>query len=443
MMAIILGYWRYTVAQETAEDLFDRSLLATALALSRDVAISGGDAVLPSTIDLIRDVTGGDIFYHVTGPGGIYVTGYAYPPVVAPVDPTLRYTPTYYRSTYRNDPVRVLRITEVTSLGDLTGDSTVTVWQSISERKAFAQELALRAGLLIGVLLLTLSLVVWFGVKLGLRPLLDLQDAIAARSPDDLSAIKRTVPVEVRGIVATLDRLFKQVETSISAHQVFISDAAHQLRNPAAAVSSMAEAVREAKSKSERNKRVAELIKAAESSARVTEQLLSLDRLRQDRLDARLESFNLNDVVEDICASYATSILRSGLEFELEALDRNLTVHADRVLVSEAVKNLIDNALKHGGANLTSITVQTGREGNFALVTISDDGVALSPEDTDKAFSRFGQIEPGIGSGMGLVIVASVADRHGGLLRINAVDHGASITLGLPMRTEPVVAAVQ
>ena len=87
-----------------------------------------------------------------------------------------------------------------------------------------------------GILLATLAIVVWFGVARGLRPLLDLQGAIDLRSPDDLSEIKRPVPVEVQGVVKTLNRLFGQVENSINAYQVFISEAAHQLRNPAAAV---------------------------------------------------------------------------------------------------------------------------------------------------------------------------------------------------------------
>ena len=81
LLSIVLGFWRFEVAQRTSETLFDRSLLAAALAISRDVAISGGDALSPSTRDFVSDAGGGELFYHVTGPGGIYITGYAYPPV--------------------------------------------------------------------------------------------------------------------------------------------------------------------------------------------------------------------------------------------------------------------------------------------------------------------------------------------------------------------------
>ena len=433
LMAILLGFWRYTVAQDTAEKLFDRSLLSAALAISRDVAVSGGDALSPSTRDLIRDAAGGEVFYHATGPSGIYVTGYAYPPATGRLEGGDPHAPAYLEAVYRGEPVRVLRVTERVTIEDLIGDATVTVWQRLGDRDAFATALALRAAGLMGGLLVTLVLVVWFGVRYGLRSLTDLQDAIAARSPDDLSTIKRPVPTEIGGIVGTLNRLFLQLQKSIDAQQVFISDAAHQLKNPAAAVQTMADSVRDAASEEERNRRITELIEAARASSRVADQLLSLDRLQQTPAADRAEDFDLHTLTEEICTSAGAPILSQGLDFELIARERVLPVHADRLFVSEAIKNLIDNAQKHGGAELRSISVETGRDGAFATVTVRDDGSGLSPTDEQRAFSRFGQIEPTSGSGLGLAIASSVAERHGGMLRIDQIPKGASLTLSLPL----------
>lgn len=75
IVSLFLGYWRFSVAQDTANELFDRGLLSTALAISRDVASSEGDALSPSTRNLLTDASGGEVFYHATGPGGYYVTG--------------------------------------------------------------------------------------------------------------------------------------------------------------------------------------------------------------------------------------------------------------------------------------------------------------------------------------------------------------------------------
>ena len=194
LIAALLGLWRFMIAQNTAKELFDDSLLSAGLAISRDVAISGGDALSPTTRSMIRDASGGEIFYHVTGPGGIYVTGYAYPPAATNPSAQEVYKPQFFEALYRQEPVRVLKMTERVTIDNLIGDATVTVWQRMADRNAFANELSIRAGILMGILLATLAIVVWFGVARGLRPLLDLQDAIDLRSPDDLSEIKRSVP---------------------------------------------------------------------------------------------------------------------------------------------------------------------------------------------------------------------------------------------------------
>lgn len=432
LMAILLGYWRYSAAQATAEDLFDRSLLAAALAISRDVAVSGGDALTPATRALIQGAAGGEVFYHATGPGGIYVTGYAYPPSPGRAPGDDRYAPTFAEAVYRGDPVRVLRVTERVTIENLTADATVTVWQRSADRHAFAMQLAARAAGLIGALLATLALVVWFGVQRGLRPLLDLQAAIAARSPYDLSTIKRPVPIETRGIVDTLNRLFVQLEGSIDAQQVFISDAAHQLRNPAAAVQSMAEAVRDAATEDARDRRIAELVGAAQAAARVANQLLSLDRLQHGAAVRPRERLDLARLAEEACADIAPSLLRQGVDFELESPPGGLWARGDAVFIAEAIKNLIDNALKHGGPGLSRISVRLARAGGMATITVADDGVGLTPEDETLAFGRFSQLEPAEGSGLGLAIVRSVADAHDGALRIDRAAAGASLTLSLP-----------
>ena len=432
LMAIILGYWRYSAAQKTAEELFDRSLLSAALAISRDVVVSGGDAILPSTRDLIRDASGGEVFYHATGPGGIYVTGYAYPPIAPKAEDVMIGEPVYFEAIYREEPVRVLQVTERVTVESLSGNATVTVWQRLADRQAFAALLAARAAALIAGLLATLALVVWFGVKLGLRPLEDLQQAISIRSPDDLSRIKRAVPIEVEGIVQTLNRLFGQVEHSIDAHQAFISDAAHQLRNPAAAVQSMAEAVQSASTENDRAERISELVKAAKSSARVAEQLLSLDRLQQPIQSKAFELLDLRQLVESTCADIGSGVLSQGIDFSVELPEEPVRVRAENLIVSEAIKNLVDNALKHGGGQLSAISVVLSKEDDGAAITVTDNGIGLTPEQSPAAFGRFSQVVPSEGSGLGLAIASSAAERFGGRLSINRVHAGASLTLFIP-----------
>lgn len=432
LASVLLGIWRFAVAQATAEDLFDRGLLAAALAISRDVAISEGDALSPRTRTLISDAGGGEVFYHVTGPGGIYVTGYAYPPAWRSPEETD--APRYTIATYRGESVRVVRMAESTTIGNLTGKTVVTVWQRMSDRNAFAAALARRAFALLAGLILTIAVVVWFGVDFGLRPLSGLRDAIEQRSPDDLSRIRRPVPTEVTGIVATLNRLFGQVERNISTHQGFISDAAHQLRNPASALLVLAEALPHVTDQDEKRRREQDLIRAARKSARLAEQLLSLERLRHGGM-GDVRSFDLNETVEAVCVDVAPDFLGRDLAFSFDRCARALLLRGDPVLIGEAVRNLVDNALRHGGDGLHQVSVRLERQGHMAGIIVSDDGVGLPPDAEEVIFRRFGQLKPSEGSGLGLSFVHEVARLHGGEIIVSPTPtgKGASFTMRLPL----------
>ena len=433
IVSLFLGYWRFSVAQQTANELFDRGLLSTALAISRDVASSEGDALSPSTRDLLTDASGGEVFYHATGPGGYYVTGYAYPPIEPTALGAEPQTTSYFEAIYRDEPVRVLKLTENAQVGGITGQTIIRVWQRMSDRNEFARDLALKAAALMGALLVTLALVVWFGVQLGLRPLNDLQDAIDKRSQNDLSPIKRAVPGEVKEIVRTLNRLLGQVSDSISAQQAFISDAAHQLRNPAAGILAMAEAVKSAKTNADREQRIDKLLYAAKHSAHVTEQLLSLERLTYGRDQRDAKEIDLNAIVSDVCTDFAYLVLKQDVRFEFNSAGQPIKVFGTEVLLKEAIKNILDNALTHGGPSLSTIVINCDADGDHAKVSIWDDGKDLHPDNATKIFGRFTQLEPNSGSGLGLAIANEIVQQSNGSLTVDPVAKGAQLTMRLPI----------
>ncbi|MEM7422445.1 MAG: sensor histidine kinase [Pseudomonadota bacterium] len=429
MIACVLGYWRYTVALDTTEALFDRSLLATTLAISRDVTVSGGDALSITTRDLIAEAAGGQVYYHVSGPDRAYLTGYAYPPV-PPEDLTrVADIPTLYESVHQGAPVRALRLVERSEIGQFRGLSTVTVWQLRSERRAFARLLARRSAILLGTLLFALALIIWFGVNFGLRPLRELENAIAARTSDDLSRIRRFVPREVQGVVARLNELFAQVREAMSLRDAFISDAAHQLRNPVAGMLALAEAAETASSDAERKKRLGELTTAAQRMARLTTQMLAFDRIRGRTDGPAFDLVDLDALLIDVSTRNADRILNAGIAFEYSGASGPVVIRGDRVMLEEAIENLIDNAMRHGGPGLTRIEVRLVKETGSATVSVIDDGRGLAPSDSTVAFERFGQVHPSDGSGLGLAIVSRVAAMHETDPTIDAVENGTSVSI--------------
>lgn len=436
LLALAVGVWRLFDAKRTAEELFDKDLLFVALAVSRDVALSDGDALSAETWQLLGDAAGGPVRYHVYAPDGAFVTGYAVPPV-----PITRKLPenlahAYFDASYKGSPARVLRLKDETSFSGMTGTFTITVWQDLSARNAFVAQLALRTMAIILIMLLAASFLVWFGVRFGLKPLLDLEEAISRRSSEDLSPIRRAVPVETTGIVRRLNNLFAQVSSTIEAQANFASDAAHQLRNPISGLRALAEATTTAPDLETARRRAGELTRASSETAALAERLLTLDRAESGK--AQLEDLDLTRLLSET----ATAILRgkedSGVELVARLPERAVVVNGDGVMLREALSNLIDNAYVHGGPSLSRIEIMLDRRGADCRVTISDDGRGVADEDIPKILARFGQGRTGQGSGLGLSIAEVVAKRHGGHLDVLSEGNGFSVRFVLPgLRSRP------
>ena len=130
IISLIAGAWQFHNTTLRAESIFDKGLLSAAIAISRDVALSDGDAISPSTRRLLADTSGGTIFYHVFAPDGVFVTGYSTPPILPSKAPKGVTEPYYYNSVYQGEKVRVLRFQDVTLVSGIAGIFNITVWQN-------------------------------------------------------------------------------------------------------------------------------------------------------------------------------------------------------------------------------------------------------------------------------------------------------------------------
>lgn len=433
IIATAVGIWRINEARATAEDLYDRNLVFTAVAVARDMALLDGDAISPETQVLLSDAAGGPIRYHVYAPDGVFVTGYAMPPVPLTPVPKLDRPFVHFDAVYKGRQVRVLRFWQVSQISGLSGIFTITVWQENAIRQKFVRNLALRALTVIMALILTVAIVVWFGVNLGLKPLLDLEEAISRRTPKDLMPIRRKVPRETQGIVRGLNRLIGQLGETIDAQNDFISDAAHQLRNPIAGIRALGESILTAGSLDVAKSRAKDLVGATHHASDLANRLLTLERIRLENFQDTKKAVDLKTLIEGTVKDIKPRLIRQNVTLTLKSGDAPLTVLGDEVMLREALTNLLDNALVHGGTSLTCLTLSLVDKGGNAVIQLFDDGVGISPSDIPKAMARFGQATTGEGSGLGLPIAEAVAHRHGGELRIFTQNQGFMVQMALPL----------
>lgn len=439
VIAAAVGYWRIDEARDTAEDLYDRNLVFTAVAVARDMALLDGDAISPETQILLSEAAGGPVRYHVYAPDGVFVTGYAMPPIPLSPVPKVDRPFTHFDALYKGRDVRVLRLWNVSQISGLSGVFTITVWQENAIRQSFVRDLALRAFTVIAALITTVAIVVWFGVNLGLKPLLDLEDAISRRTPKDLTPIRRKVPPETRGIVRGLNRLIGQLRETIDAQNDFISDAAHQLRNPIAGIRALGESILTAGSLEIAKSRAEDLVGAAHHASDLANRLLTLERIRLENFQDNSGSVQLNHLIDSVVKDFQPRAALQKVDLTFKSTDTDLMVPGDEVMLREALTNLLDNALVHGGDSLTTLRLSLAAKGGKAVIQVFDDGVGLDPSDVPKAMARFGQVETREGSGLGLPIAEAVAQRHGGELRIFTHDQGFTVQITLPLQRHLII----
>lgn len=420
---------RYQTANQLSQELYDNMLLAVALTISRDVVISEGDVLTEKLLDDLTTALGDPIYYRITGPGGSFVTGYSDPPNLPAGTVVEGGAPIFFDSRAQDRPVRAIILREFISEPQFGGWVTVEVWQTVGQRLALSRELVTQSIMLLGSVVLTAALILWFGIQLGLKPLLDLREAIGKRSADDLRPIRRWVPPELRPLVETTNSLFDRLSQAFALRDGFISDAAHQMRNPVAAIQSQAEAAVSAPTEAELRARVADLCATARATSRLTSQLLSLERVRGRSLKVLTQSADLVALVRDRVRPFAETQLRRGVDVAFSVIGTPRMIDCDPVLVEEMVVNILDNASKyalHPGGHLD---VSVAFEARAVRMRFADDGPGVPADMRDRIFDRFFRIreDQSGGCGLGLAIVSDVARAHSGDAR--CVSDGAGLIL--------------
>jgi signal transduction histidine kinase len=250
------------------------------------------------------------------------------------------------------------------------------------------------------------------------------------QADDEVAELARTL----EGMLQSLDSARGATESILERQREFVADASHELRTPLTSVLASLELLTE-----ELDGEQAETAQAALRSARRMRRLVG-DLLLLARADARrahpYRPTDLDAVVTEAAAELGTL----GDEHELHVNAAPVVIEGSRDDLHRMVLNLIENAVKHTPAG-THIRVSTAAENGDAVLVVEDDGPGVPPELGTRVFERFvrGGRDGARGSGLGLSIVHSVAESHGGsvTLESSAQDGGARFVVRLPAAEAP------
>ena len=300
--------------------------------------------------------------------------------------------------------------------------ATVYVGRSLeSVQEATA---ALTKALTIGlpVLALLLGGVLWLLVGRALRPVEALREEVASVSPRELDR-RVEVPAtkdEVARLASTMNDMLARLDEAATRESDFVGNASHELLGPVAAFRTQLEVALAHPDGTEWRLLARDLLEDTLGMERLVRDLLFLARADADQLRLRSEPVDLGGVVREQASQ--------GVEVE----GSSAPVMGDREALSRLVRNLLDNAVRHAHSK---VVVELSASG----LVVSDDGPGVAPEHRDRIFDRFFQADPArsrqvVGAGLGLAIARSIAERHGGTLRLAESSRlgGADFVLTLP-----------
>lgn len=407
----------YREARQTANDVFDRVLAGSALAIAERVAVDP-DGLLEVDVpyvalEMLTSAAEDRVFYRVEGPPGVFVTGYRQLPVPEPHARTAIASEVEFSDEeFRGEPIRVALLNGAASSGERSLAFRVAVAETTTARQALARDILLRSAARQGLLILIAGAAVLFGVRRALRPLTRLEKAIDRRSEDDLSPIRQSVPQEVERLVGAINGFMRRLTAALDALKHFTGNASHQLRTPLAVIRTQIELARRAEDREGARKALDRADRAVLQSERTLSQLLLLARVDEASVDRDGgAAVDLQETARAVTEDLEPAAAKAGLDLGFEAEgDNGPFIHGNHMLLGELVRNLVENAIHHAGKG-KSATVRVRANASRAILEVEDDGPGIARENRQKALARFEQLsgDTAGGAGLGLAIVTEIA----------------------------------
>jgi two-component system, OmpR family, heavy metal sensor histidine kinase CusS len=332
------------------------------------------------------------------------------------------------------------KLFSLVTINEDSGGKRYTI--QVAQDRSSDEELKRKFGALLIVVLsgsiLASALIAITVTRHSLRPLGEMTRSLERIGPSHLNerVAPASWPRELQPFAVAFDEMLGRLEDSFTRLSQFSADLAHELRTPIANIMGEAQVALTRRRASDEYREVIEsTIAECERLAGIVDNLLFVARVDAARERIERTLFDGRAAVEKIATFYRTL-----------AEDRHIAIncsgegeiYGDQVLFSRAVSNLVDNALRFaadgGVIQITIMATPTQSE-----VAVKDNGCGIAPEHLPRVFDRFYRADSSRssdGAGLGLALVKSIVDLHGGSTKIESeVNRGTTVTLVFPNRT--------
>ncbi len=312
---------------------------------------------------------------------------------------------------------------------------TVQIAQDRSADARFQKQFRTLLALVLGLGVIASALIAITVTRRGLRPLGQMRRALERVQPAHLNERidPGRWPSELQPLAASFDDMLGRLEDSFTRLSQFSADLAHELRTPIGNILGEAQVALTRERRPEEYRAVIESAAAeCERLSGIIDNLLFLARAESAEQQVNRSILKGHSVIEKIVSFYEVSAEEARITMTCSG---EAEVFADPLLFNRAIGNLIDNALRFTPKE-GHIEISLRRVANGAEISVRDSGSGIAPEHLPRVFDRFYRGDPSRssrGTGLGLALVKSIVDLHGGSVAIESTPgRETAVTLTFP-----------
>jgi len=280
-----------------------------------------------------------------------------------------------------------------------------------------------------------------FLARRALKPVDKIAQTAQEIEESDLSRrINVTTKDELGRLAATLNQMIERLEKAFQRQKQFTSDASHELRTPLAVIEAESTlALQKERTSSDYRQSLEIISQESKQMSRLVDQLLTLARADAGKEQWNFTEVDIGKLINSLSTDAEILSQEKGLTFQLGEM-QDLVVKGDEARLRELFMNLLDNAIRYTPAPGT-VSISLRREGQMAVIAITDTGIGIPTEDLPFIFERFYRADKSRsraegGTGLGLAICKHIAEAHGGRIEVQSqVGVGSTFLVWLPLQS--------
>lgn len=428
LCSIAFSVFTYQQSQQAAQRSYDQLLSAAALTIANAIQLDAGELQVELPFAAMSLLPQNERLFFAVRHQNQLIAGYEDLANALPLVDSSQ--PVFTTINYKDTKVRVVRVGRFIS-GSMANSGWITIYiaETLDTRKALSSQLFLQS---LGPLFLLVGftfLFILFSIRYALSPLAQVEKAIEHRSSTNLEPITGPTPIEIQGLIRTLNNFIERLSKALTAQQNFVAEAAHQIRTPLALLQAQAEDALEETDPNQKEIILEAIHRHSLDLSQLVHQLLMHATITHRQDTTEHHPIAVPDLIRN---SYQRLLeeQKQRLRIHITPPAQQMQIQGDQIALREMLKNLIENALLYS-QEAVDIWVYVNYEKQI-VIDIQDRGPGISDSEKKQVQQRFfrgSTSHQTIGSGLGISIATQVLSHHQGSLELRDRRSGKGLTV--------------